>query len=549
VCRDFFTRFHIRIAGSRHRRRDPARRGERLPSMSTLTAPAQLEHDAADLAGFGYQQQLHRKLGGYASFAAGFSFVSIMTTVFQLFGFGFGFGGPAFFWTWPLVFTGQLLVALNFAELAAHYPIAGCIYQWSRRLSIGVTGWFAGWTMLVGQIISVSAAAIALQVVLPSIWPGFQLFGGDPALASKAGATNAVVLGAILIAVTTVVNAIGVKVMSFINSLGVTCELIGIVLLVALLFTRAERGPAVVLHTNGDSHYIGAFLVSALMAAYVMYGFDSAGELSEETRAPRRTAPRAIVRALVASGIGGALLLVAALMAAPSVTDGKLASGGLPYVLTSRLGTGVGKALLIDVAVAITVCTLAIQTAATRLTFSMSRDGVLPWSGRLATVNRRTGTPILPAVVVGLLATAILLVNVGQAQLFTALTSVAVVVVYSAYLLVTIPLLVRRRQGWPIRHGATAPDDPGATASHFSLGRAGFAINALAVGYGLFMVVNMAWPRAVVYDPAGGHWYLQWFAELFVLGVAALGALAYLIRNRQRGDVAGPAEVALAVTE
>ena len=515
-----------------------------LATPPATPTPSEVDSDSADLAGFGYRQQLHRRLGSYASFAAGFSFVSILTTVFQLFGFGFAFGGPAFFWTWPMVFAGQLLVALCFAELAAHYPIAGCIYQWSRRLSTGATGWFAGWTMLVGQIIAVSAAAIALQVVLPSVWSGFQLVGGDPALTSKSGATNAVVLGAILIAVTTAITAIGVRVMSLINSIGVTCELIGVVLLVILLFGHSERGPGVVVHTGGvrgGGSYVWPFLASALMAAYVMYGFDSAGELSEETRSPRRTAPRAIIRALVVSGIGGAALLLAALMAAPSVDDGNLASGGLPYVLTSRLGTGVGKALLVDVAVAIAVCTLAIQTAATRLTFSMSRDGVLPWSARLARVNPRTGTPILPAVLIGAIAVAILFVNVGQAQLFTAVTGVSVVVVYSAYLLVTGPLLVARLRGWP----RTAHDDPGAT--RFSLGRAGLAVNVLAVLYGLFMAVNIAWPRAAVYDPAGGHWYLQWFAELFVAGVAVLGLLAYLAVRPPASIVAAPSAAAEAV--
>jgi urea carboxylase system permease len=510
--------------------------------MTTLATPpaapasSEVDSDSADLAGFGYRQQLHRRLGSYASFAAGFSFVSILTTVFQLFGFGFAFGGPAFFWTWPMVFAGQLLVALCFAELAAHYPIAGCIYQWSRRLSTGATGWFAGWTMLVGQIIAVSAAAIALQVVLPSVWSGFQLVGGDPALTSKSGATNAVVLGAILIAVTTAITAIGVRVMSLINSIGVTCELIGVVLLVILLFGHSERGPGVVVHTGGvqgGGSYVWPFLASALMAAYVMYGFDSAGELSEETRAPRRTAPRAILRALIASGIGGAFLLIGALMAAPSLTDGQLARNGLPYVITSRLGTGVGKALLIDVAIAISVCTLAIQTAATRLTFSMSRDGVLPWSRHLSAVNRRTGTPILPAILIGAIAVAVLLVNVGQAQLFTAVTGVSVVIVYSAYLLVTVPLLVRRLKGWPHRRAGASPDDPGAGASHFRLGRLGLAVNLAAVLYGLFMAVNIAWPRAAVYDPAGGHWYLKWFAELFVVAVAAVGMLAYWLRNRQ----------------
>src|SRR3954451_15486653 len=105
--------------------------------------------DAEDLATFGYPQQLRRRLGSYASFAAGFSFVSILTTVFQLFAFGFSFGGAAFFWTWPIVFFGQLTVAACFAKLASRYPISGCIYQWSRRLSTPTFGWFAGWTMLV----------------------------------------------------------------------------------------------------------------------------------------------------------------------------------------------------------------------------------------------------------------------------------------------------------------------------------------------------------------------------------------------------------------
>jgi urea carboxylase system permease len=488
--------------------------------------------DAADLASFGYEQQLHRKLGSFASFAAGFSFVSILTTVFQLFAFGFGFGGPAFFWTWPLVFAGQLLVALCFAELAARYPIAGCVYQWSRRLSTGVTGWFAGWLMLIGQVVSVAAAAIALQVVLPQVWSGFQVVGTDTALASGDGAANAVLLGTVLIVVTTTITAVGVKAMSLVNSVGVACELVGVALLVVLLFGHAERGPSVVTQTGGaggGGGYAGAFLVSALMAAYVMYGFDSAGELAEETKNPRRTAPRAIVRALAVSGVAGLLLLLGALMAAPSVSDGELAAGGLPYVVTSQLGTGLGKALLVDVAVAMFVCTLAIQTAATRLVFSMSRDGVLPGSARLAKVSPRTGTPVLPALVVGLCAVALLVVNVGRAELFTALTSVAIVLVYLAYLLVTLPMLRARLRGLlPAQEG-------------FSLGRFGVAVNIGAVVYGLLMTVNIAWPRAEVYDPAGGHWYLAWFAVLFLAGALAAGAAAYAWVRRERPNTeAGP---------
>jgi hypothetical protein len=80
--------------------------------------PADSE-DARELASFGYRQELARTLGSFSAFAAGFSYISILTGVFQLFYLGFGAGGPAFFWTWPAVFLGQLLNALCFAELAA----------------------------------------------------------------------------------------------------------------------------------------------------------------------------------------------------------------------------------------------------------------------------------------------------------------------------------------------------------------------------------------------------------------------------------------------
>src|SRR5690349_10153847 len=108
----------------------------------TVPPPVAAEEgaDSGDLRGLGYTQELHRGLGPFASFASGFSFVSILTTVFQLFIIGFGFGGPAYIWTWPIVFVGQFCVALCFAELSARYPIAGAIYQWSRRVSDGPAG-------------------------------------------------------------------------------------------------------------------------------------------------------------------------------------------------------------------------------------------------------------------------------------------------------------------------------------------------------------------------------------------------------------------------
>ena len=487
--------------------------------------------EAHDLSDLGYTQELERKIGTYESFAAGFSFVSILTTVFQLFAFGFSFAGPGFFWTWPAVFLGQLFVALQFAELAARWPISGAIYQWSTRLGGRIWGWTAGWLMLIAQVVTVAVAAIALQVVLPALWSGFQLVGTDTALTSPSGSTNAAILGMALLAVTTTINIISVKLMAVINSVGVTCELIGVILLIVALFSRAERGPGIVLATGGlgGNGYFAALLVSGLMAGYVLVGFDSAAELSEETKDARGTAPRTILRALTFSGFFGALLLLAALMASPSTkVDSDVSTGGLAYIVTSRLGDTLGRIFIADVALAASVCTLAIQVATTRMMFSMARDRVLPFSAQLARVSPRTHTPVLPAIVVGVLAGAILLLNIAQPAMYTALASVCIMLLYIAYLMVTTPLLLRRFQGWPAVGAPQARTAAGREL--FGLGAWAIPLNVLAVVWGAAMAVNLAWPRLDVYNPSfvgPEHWYLQYFAFVFLAGSLLVGIVAY----------------------
>lgn len=507
--------------------------------MTDIAAPTSrrqsTDTEHLDLADLGYQQELHRKVGRFSSFAAGFSFVSILTTVFQLFALGFGFGGAAFFWTWPLVFAGQMLVALNFSSLSARIPISGAIFQWSSRLAGPRIGWFTGWVMIIAQILTVATAAIALQAVLPSVWSGFQMIGGpnaDTSVSSPTGAQNAIVLGVMLLAVTTTINIIGVRLMSLVNSTGVILEIIGVIAIVTALLFHARRGPAVLFTTQGlppGTASISGWLASALMAAYVMVGFDSAGELSEETRAPRRTTPRTIVHALTVSGIGGALLLLGALLAAPSLTDGHLATEGLPWVLTSVLGPVGGRILLIDVAIAVCSCTLAVQTSGSRMMYSMARQKALPGYAFLGRVSPRTGTPIYTAVAVGGLAALALLINVGNSAIFTALTSMCIAMLYLAYMGVTVPLLVlrvrRRRLGLvgigPL--GSRDVDEEGKPL--FSMGRWALPVNVAAVIYQAFMVVNLAWPRTAVFDLTGHTWWLQWCAVLFIALALAVGVL------------------------
>src|SRR6478609_7034315 len=358
---------------------------------------------------FGYKESLDRSIGKFAIFAAGVSYISILTGTFQLFYFGFGTAGPAYLWSWPLVFVGQMAVALCFMELAAKYPVAGSVYNWSKKLGSRIVGWMSGWLMLTASIVTISAVVLAYQLNLPRIWSGFQIIGdgsGDYDFAA-----NAVVLGSVLIAFTTLVNALGVKLMARINSAGVFIELIAAVLITIILALNIKRGPAIFFSTNGygagESYgYLGAFLVASLASGYVMYGFDTASSLGEETVDPRRTAPKAILRAILASFVIGGAILVFAVMAAPDLDDPLIGSseGGLQYIVEQVMWGPLGKIFLVCIVVAVTVCSLAVHAAAIRLTFAMARDNALPFGEKLARVNPKTRTPVVPAVAIGILA-------------------------------------------------------------------------------------------------------------------------------------------------
>lgn len=487
-----------------------------------MTPPVEIDDDA-DLAAHGYRRRLDRSLGGFSSFAAGFSYLSILTGMFQLFGFGYGFGGPLLFWSWLIVLGGQFCVALVFAELSARFPIAGSVFQWSKKMASQPVSWMAGWAMLVGSVFTFGAVAAGLQIVLPQIWSGFQVFDGN--------AQNAVFLGTCVIILTTIINVVGVKLMAAINNIGVAAELVGVALIIFLLLFHIKRGPEVLVTTQGAGPGLPGYawlgllaplLMAAVMPAWVLFGFDTAGSLAEETKNPRKTTPRALLQALAAAGIAGLVILLLALLTADSLDLVELGSGGLPAVLQSALGSTLGKILLVDVAFAMFICALAIQTGSMRLAFSMARDHALPFGERLAHVSETRQSPAAPAVISGIVAIGILVINVGNPLIYLVITSVAIVVVYLAYLLVTIPVMGKRLRGWPEDRGRNG---------WFYLGRGpGLIVNAIAIGYGVLMSINLLWPRTEIY----GEGIYAWGGIIAVVVVVLVGGTYYLTRQHGR---------------
>jgi amino acid transporter len=176
------------------------------------------------------------------------------------------------------------------------------------------------------------------------------------------------------------------------------------------------------------------------------------------------------------------------------------------------------------------------------LIFAMARDQSLPFARTLALVPRETRTPLVPALLTGLFAALILAINVNLPNIIEALCSVSIVWANLAYLMVSVPLLMVRRRGWPASGSASHRRDG---VSCFTLGRWGFAVNLVAVCWGLFVVINMSWPRPEIY---GTDFWGRHAAIVATAALLGLGGLYYLAVQRRRIGIlaehaVGPVEI------
>jgi urea carboxylase system permease len=494
------------------------------------TGNRQRADDEAAVVALGYRQRLDRTLGNFTLIAIQYSYMSVVATWFLLFGFGYALTGPTMLWPWAAFFAGQMIVALIFCELAAHYPVAGSVYNWSKQLSTGWTAWMAGWMVVLLAPITLVADALPAQAILPSLSSSFQIIGSASNLVNVA--ENTALLGGILILVSTVINCLRVRTLGFLNNVAVLAEFAVGVLVVVLLFGHAHRSPAVLLNTLGTGKgagYFAAFLVASLIGGFQFYGFDTASSLAEETRDPHRRAPRAILNAMIGSAVIGALLIAAADMAIPDLRDPNVTASGLPYIVDQVLGSSIGNVLLGGALIAIFGACLAVQAAGVRIMFGMARDHQLPMARRAAHVSATTKAIVWPTIAIGILAVALLAINIQSTQVIPIISSAAIATAQIAYLFVTVPMLRARLRGtWP----------PAGAAGRFSLKRLGLPLNVLAVLWGIASAVNLLWPRKSLFNPTPPyHWYLLYGPLLYVGLVTGAGTAYYWFSAKSRREV------------
>ena len=448
-----------------------------------------IQGDIRRLHGMGYAQELARAMGGFSNFAISFTIISVLTGCLTSFAAGIGAAGPlAASVGWPVVSVFTLTVALSMAELTSAFPTAGGLYFWSSKLGGPGWGWYTGWMNLIGQVAVTAGIDFGLATFLDIL---LNRWFGTPQ-------TPGVILliYALALAAHAAINILGVRVAARLNEISVWWHIAVVALIVAFLSFRAPAHSLGIAFRGGFTtsgfSYGYAFLLGLLLAQYTLTGFDASAHMSEETIGAETRAPWGVVLSVAVSAVAGYALLMALVVAIPSVGGGTEAAqlaavAGAPdgnpvgLILDSALGQGLGTFLLALAVVAQFYCGMSSVTSNSRMIYAFSRDGALPLSPVWHRLGARTRTPVNAIALGAVLSFLLAVPSYWNTAAYVAVISIATIALYISY---AIPIYLRHRAGAAFAHGP------------WHLGRWGRPIRAVALVWVAFIGVLFMLPTA-----------------------------------------------------
>ena len=448
----------------------------------TKEVSAVLEHDAAELKKMGYEQELHRHMGGFSNFAISFSIICILAGGISAFPLALGgAGGASIGIGWLVGGLFAAIVALAMAQISSSYPTAGGLYHWGSILGGKGFGWTTAWFNLLGLIFVVASVNYGVYdfffkgLALPLLGVDVSGFGYAHQISFIALFTisQAILISQFPKFTTAITDMSGYLIFA-----------ITVVLVLSLLayhqgdlefsrlftftnYTGTEGSP-----WPASEGMVFPFLLGLLLAVYTITGFDASAHTSEETRDAAKTVPKGIVSSVIYSVIFGYILICTFVLVLPDVATGVKQGFGFFAELLKTLPGPLQMVLGLSIFLVNYLCGLACLTSTSRMMYAFARDGGLPASNMLKTVHPTLKTPVAAVWVSAILAVAATL----YAAAFSVLAVGCAVFLYISYIM-------------PIAAGILAE---GKTWNHkgpFDLGGMSKLIGVLAVIGGGFLVV------------------------------------------------------------
>jgi amino acid permease (GABA permease) len=495
--------------------------------------------DTDRLHELGYAQELKRGMGAFSNFAVSFTIISILSGCLTLYYFGMQHGGPpTMLWGWLLVGGLVLVVGFAMAEVCSSYPTAGGLYYWAAKLAPGNSGpawsWFTGWFNLLGQV----AVTAGIDFGLSFFIGAFIAMVTNSATWLSPGHTIGIL--AVVLFVHGLLNTFGVRLVALLNDISVWWHILGVLIIVSLLFIApsshthqsasflfGSAGVDVSRGVSGFTFFPFVFLLGLLNAQYTFTGYDASAHMTEETMNAAVAGPKGIVNSIWVSLVAGFILLLGVSMAIPSkfpITNvfgtftgyADVANIGTPapaVIFEYALGKVLAEIVMLIVIGAQFYCGMSSVTANSRMIYAFSRDGAIPGSRFWHKINKRTRTPTNSIWFAAAGAFILALPYLWNPVAYAAVTSIAVIGLYIAYVL---PVLVRR-----INSRAFVPGP-------WQLGRWSALIGWIAIVWVAFIAILFCLPQ---YSPVTAKSFN--YTPVAVGAVLLFAGLWYLLSARK----------------
>ncbi len=356
--------------------------------------------------------QLKKELGLLGSFSMGFADVG--ADIFLALGLIAAYAGGLMPFAIMVAAIVYICSGLAYAELAAAIPVSGGSSSFGKRAFGKWAGFLAGWGLMLDYTIDISLFAVASTGYLSFFFPQIRAIFS--------------LVSAALIFLLMLINLLGIKESSAVNSALTIVVIIILVGLIVLGYTSAFHTETFLsgLKPLESSTDVNSFLYSITLAMVAFVGIESISQGAEETRDPGKTIPQATMLSIFFVIFFAIVLSVMVLgIVPPKVLSDNMVS---PLVPIAKALPFANMLVPIIAFAGFTICFVSANTGiigVSRVVYSMSMSNLV--SRRANWLHPKFRTPWVTIVIFSIIAMALVflgdMVFLGELYAFGALTA------------------------------------------------------------------------------------------------------------------------------
>ncbi|KAA8782930.1 putrescine importer [Paenibacillus sp. 4624] len=301
-----------------------------------------------------------------------------------------------------LAFIAILFTALSYAQMSKAFPVSGSAYTYVTKSMNPFIGFLVGWAILLDYLFSCIIAVLMFGINLHAQFTSIPSF----------------VWILLCTLIVMIINIVGIKTSANVSKVFVLMQIVFIAGFCALLVYRALQDG----FTAGwnplavkEGVPFSTILAGASLVCFSFLGFDSITTMTEETKHPKKTIPRAILIIVLMAGVMYFITAYLIQQMYPSIKSSNVDSAG--FELMQVIGGPILSSIFTFVIIfSVLAQGMSSMTTVTRLMFVMGRTSLLPRV--FASIHPKYRTPAFNITLMSVISLSAMFISLGTAIKF-----------------------------------------------------------------------------------------------------------------------------------